>query len=60
LIGGLYAPGQGLFPEYDSGIYTEEGTSMIVSRGIGNSAFPVRFNNRPEIIIVELKSTEPS
>lgn len=60
LIGGLYAPGQGFFPEYDSGIYTEENTSMIVSRGIGNSAFPLRFNNRPEIILVELKYTDPS
>lgn len=60
LIGGLYAPGQGFFPEYDSGMYTEESTSMIVSRGLGNSAFPVRFNNRPEIIMVELKSAEPS
>lgn len=27
---------------------------MIVSRGIGNSIIPVRFNNRPEIVIVEL------
>ncbi len=60
VIGGLYAPGQGFFPEYDSGIYTEENTSMIVSRGIGNSAFPIRFNNRPEIILIELKYTDPS
>jgi predicted MPP superfamily phosphohydrolase len=27
---------------------------MIVSRGIGNSIIPIRFNNRPEIVIVEL------
>ena len=27
---------------------------MIVSRGIGNSIIPVRINNRPEIIIIEL------
>lgn len=57
-IGGLYAPNQGIFPEYDSGLYTENKTSMIVSRGIGNSKFPIRFNNRPEVIIIELKAIE--
>lgn len=54
-IGGLYAPNQGIFPEYDAGLFTKYGTNMIVSRGIGNSKFPYRFNNRPEIIIVELQ-----
>lgn len=53
-IGGLVAPNQGLFPEYDAGLFSEEGTNMIVSRGIGNSIFPIRFNNRPEIIMIEL------
>lgn len=54
LVGGLAAPNQGLFPKYDAGVYTEEHTSMIVSRGIGNSLFPFRFNNRPEVILIEL------
>ena len=54
-IGGLYAPGQGILPDYDSGLYTEGRTDMIVSRGIGNSGFPIRFNNRPEVILIELK-----
>lgn len=53
-VGGLFAPHQGLFPEYDSGLYTENNTNMIVSRGIGNSIFPFRINNPPEIIIVTL------
>ena len=56
-VEGLYAPNQGLFPEYYSGLYTEENTNMIVSRGIGNSLFPFRFNNRPEVILVKLKKT---
>ena len=55
-IGGLYAPGQGMFPEYDAGLFEKSGTSMIVSRGIGNSAFPFRIGNRPELIIIELSS----
>ena len=53
-IGGLVAPNQGLFPKYDAGLYTDGGTSMVVSRGIGNSIIPFRFNNRPEIVLVEL------
>lgn len=55
-LGGLIEPNQGLFPEYDSGLYTDGDTNMIVSRGIGNSIFPFRFNNRPEVILVELDS----
>lgn len=54
-IGGLIAPNQGLFPKYDAGLYTEADTNMIVSRGIGNSIFPFRFNNRPEVILIELQ-----
>ncbi len=52
--GGILAPGQGLFPKYDSGLYSEGDTSMIVSRGLGNSIFPFRLNNNPEIIIAKL------
>ena len=55
-IGGMVAPNQGLFPEYDAGIYTEGNTSMLVSRGIGNSILPFRINNRPEVILIELQS----
>ncbi len=57
-IGGIVAPNQGFFPKYDSGLYQENNTSMIVSRGIGNSIIPVRFNNTPEIVVVELRSIE--
>lgn len=53
-VGGLFAPNQGFFPEYDAGLFSEDGTNMLVSRGIGNSIFPVRFNNRPEVVVVEL------
>ena len=56
LIGGLVAPNQGLFPKYDAGLYSEGDTNMIVSRGLGNSILPFRFNNRPEVVLIELKS----
>ena len=54
-VGGLVAPNQGLFPEYDAGIYTEGNTNMLVSRGVGNSILPFRINNRPEVILIELQ-----
>lgn len=54
-VGGFVAPGQGFFPEYDSGLYTEGNTNMVVSRGIGNSIIPFRINNRPEIVVIELE-----
>ena len=56
LIGGLIAPNQGLFPRYDAGLYSERDTNMIVSRGLGNSIVPFRFNNRPEVVLIELES----
>ena len=54
-IGGLIAPGQGFFPTYTAGVYGEQGTQMIVSRGLGNSLFPYRIFNRPEVIFITLE-----
>lgn len=54
-IGGLLAPGQGWFPRYDGGLYDEGKTDLYISRGIGNSTFPLRLNNRPEVILITLK-----
>ncbi len=53
-LGGVYGPGQGLFPQWDAGLYTENSTNMVLSRGLGNSLFPFRVNNPPEIVVVEL------
>ncbi|WP_034549624.1 metallophosphoesterase [Carnobacterium funditum] len=56
-VGGLFSPGQGKWPKYTDGVYYDSempGNRMIVSRGIGNSTFPFRFNNRPEVVIVTL------
>ena len=55
-VDGLVAPNQGFFPKYDAGQFTEENTTMIVSRGVGNSIIPIRFNNRPEIVLVTLRN----
>lgn len=58
LIGGVFAPQQGFFPEYTQGCYTENGTTMVVSRGLGNSLFPFRVNNPPELVVVCLRGNQ--
>ena len=55
-LGGLFTPSDGFFPDYDAGLYECDHTTMIVSRGLGNSSFPFRINNRPEIVVIELQS----
>ena len=50
----LYAPDQGFFPKYTSGLYEKNGVKMIVSRGLGISGTDFRFLNEyhlPVIII---------
>lgn len=54
--GGLLSPNQGFFPKYSEGMHSDGTTSMVVSRGLGNSIFPFRVFNRPELVVVTLKS----
>lgn len=53
-VGGLVAPNQGFFPKYTRGLYVKGDTSMVVSRGLGNSIIPLRIFNRPELVVVTL------
>jgi len=55
-IGGIAAPNQGFFPKYTSGLYQINQTVMVVSRGLGNSIFPQRLFNRPELVVITLKN----
>lgn len=48
---GLYAPGQGLFPKYTSGIYDGK---LVVSRGVAGTEFFPRINNKPEIVYLQI------
>lgn len=56
LFGGLIAPHQGFFPIYTAGLHEQSQTSLVVNRGLGNSLFPFRIFNRPEIIAMTLNS----
>ena len=49
---GVFAPGQGLFPKYTSGLYDQK---LLVSRGLSNHSCIPRIFNKTELIIVNLK-----
>ncbi len=53
-IGPVIAPGQGFNPQYAEGSFELNSTTMIVSRGLGNSIIPIRLFNDPEIVCVDL------
>ncbi|MBE6954357.1 MAG: metallophosphoesterase [Ruminococcaceae bacterium] len=56
LLNGLYAPNQGLFPSHAGGRYEENGTTMIVSRGLARESTKVpRIFNRPELVLIDLQ-----
>ncbi len=52
---GLFAPGQGLFPKYTSGVYDNK---LIVSRGIANPVKIPRLFNEGEVVCVQLRKKE--
>ena len=52
---GVYAPGQGLFPKYASGVHSCGNMRQVISRGLGNSQCPLRLFNRPELVVVTIE-----
>lgn len=57
-IGAVVAPNQGFFPQLTSGSITKKNTTMIISRGLGNSVIPVRVFNYPEIVVIDIFSIQ--
>ena len=55
-IGAILAPHQGFFPKYSTGMYQINTSRLFLSRGLGNSLFPFRIFNHPELILVSLES----
>lgn len=55
IIGSIVAPGQGLFPKYDKGIYKLGNTTLYIDSGLGNSLFPIRLFNRVQISNITIK-----
>lgn len=54
-VGAFYSSNQGFYPDYTESFYTQENTTVYVSRGIGNSFIPLRLFNRPEINLIILQ-----
>ena len=52
-IGGFVSPKYALFPHYDYGMYQEGENKMLVTSGLGQHTIPVRFNNLPEMVLVD-------
>ena len=57
--GPIYVPSK-YGKKYSKGYFEEKNKKMFVTGGIGTSVFPVRFNNFPEIIILNIKSDKKS
>lgn len=56
-VGPLFSPGQGILPKYARGAFGDR-PRLIISRGLGNSEFPLRLFNHPEIVIVNVNTKD--
>ena len=43
IVGGLVAPGEGFFPEYDKGAFKFNNSIIYIDSGLGNTFLPLRF-----------------
>lgn len=54
VLGGVISPALTLFPKYDGGIFKENKSTMILSRGLSSHTIPVRIFNPGELIVIAL------
>lgn len=55
-IGAVIAPGEGLLPEYDKGMFRlKNNTQLYIDSGVGTSKLPLRFLNRSQVSVIRIK-----
>ena len=57
-IGPLLSPDLHFLPKHSGGAYKKAGTVVIVSRGIGSHFINLRLFNRPEVVVIDVKSEQ--
>lgn len=58
LIGGIISTQFAFFPKYDSGVFKNGKSKMILSRGLGTHTIQFRLFNYPELCMITLKENE--
>ncbi|SCW65160.1 hypothetical protein SAMN02910456_02373 [Ruminococcaceae bacterium YRB3002] len=53
-VGGFVSPEFEFFPSLYEGIHRTGDMDLVISRGLGNSIIPVRINNYPEVVVVNV------
>ena len=54
LLGGVISPQMKLIPDYTRGCYTKENHRKIVGAGLGSHTIPIRINNPPELVVIDV------
>ena len=54
-LGGVMTPQFQFFLPWCAGTFEENGKTMIVSRGLGTHSINIRLNNKPQLVVVDLK-----
>lgn len=55
LLGGVMTPQYQFFLPCCAGTFQKEGHWMAVSRGLGTHSINIRLNNRPQLLVIDLK-----
>ena len=53
---GLFGTNRTLFPSWTAGVYEKNGSTLFVTRGLGNSGNTFRLFNRPEVAVLTFRA----
>ncbi|GAB3059231.1 metallophosphoesterase [Virgibacillus ainsalahensis] len=57
IIGAVIAPGQGLFPRLEKGIYElDQNKQLYIDSGLGTSIAPIRFMNKSQLSLITVSN----